>query len=697
MNPEKINRYEIVALLGEGSIGKVYKAFDPFIKRNVAVKLLKTDFIFGEDHEEFSKRFYKEAQIAGTLNHPNIAVVYDAGECDNVPYICMEYIKGMPLNQWVQSTNRPILIQKFVSIIKQISDALDYAHAQGVIHRDIKPANVLITDDSQVKILDFGIALFANIRTTKEGKILGTPYYMAPEQVLGQKIDHRVDIFALGVIAFEAITGTIPFKAETITGIITRIAYDQPDKAKNIESLGFVPSAWENVFSKVLAKDPNNRYRTASAFAKDFESIFPVMQYAAVEASPEIPLELEKTAKMNIESVSSHMVIGEQDSEIEPTIHEEEGTVKPTVIYSPTQKMDLTADESKTIHDEYIELEEQDTVIVEESPPETEEIKSPEIKKAPSPRKSKTILWVIPLLIIIIALAAVGIYLSKFRYTKSKQELLFTNDISDIQKPSLLHDKGTQFNNALTVSITSIPDGAEVLEGETHLGATPIQIENSSPQTRKFTLKMKGYDDLDIEIPPSHASYSLSIALPIKPPDITSITEIKIISDPPDSNVYWRGKLLGKTPITINKLQPGEYIIALEKEGYQKWESKATVKPGNKNQLIAKLEKIVIKPPPPKPEPAKPTGPQIAIPPIPTHKDSPGLPSKARIGGDVKLTIIVSEKGEVQEVITESSPDIRLTEAAIKSARKWKFRPAVDKNGQKVKAPYTVIFRFEIK
>src|SRR4030042_2878136 len=135
--PDKIGRYEITEILGQGSVGIVYKAYDPFIKRPVALKILKKDFIFDEDTEEFSKRFYKEAQIAGTLNHPNIAIIYDAGECGDISFICMEYINGIPLNQWLEQTKQSFIIGNFLSIILQVSQALDYAHAQGVIHRDI--------------------------------------------------------------------------------------------------------------------------------------------------------------------------------------------------------------------------------------------------------------------------------------------------------------------------------------------------------------------------------------------------------------------------------------------------------------------------------------------------------------------------------------------------------------------------------
>jgi len=695
MNPEKINRYEIVELLGEGSIGKVYKAFDPFIKRNVAIKLLKADFLFGDDYEEFSKRFYKEAQIAGTLNHPNIAVVYDAGECEHVPFICMEFVRGIPLHQWGMQTEKPILIRKFVSIVNQIAEALDYAHAQGVIHRDIKPANILISEDLQVKILDFGIALFANIRTTKEGKVLGTPYYMAPEQILGQKIDHRVDIFALGVIAYEAITGTIPFHADTITGIITRIAYEEPDKPKDLESLGFVPAAWENVFSKVLSKDPNNRYRTASSFAKDFEAIFPVMQYTVVEVSPDIPLELDKTAVMEKESFGKEIIMGEKDEDFDPTLHAEED-IKPTVIYSPAQKMDLTVDEEKTAQDQFIELEEKDTIIVEEAPLESAEVKTPEIEATPIPKKSKVIFIIIPLILVLLGLAAAAFYFYKYKPAKSTGELVFTKDISDNKKPLSLIDKTIQFSNKSTISISSVPDGVEVWEDEIQIGTTPFLLQNFPPKTHSITLKMKGFEEVIYEIPSAQTTYSLSIALPLKPPEITT-AEVAIISDPPDSSVFWRGKLVGKTPTSLTKLKPGDYVISIEKEGYKKWESKTTIKLGSKNQVIATLEKLEIKLPPPKPKVEKLPEPEIITKPIPVRKEYPGLPSRARVGGDVKLILFVSEKGEVEKIVPTSSPDPILTEAAIKAAQKWTFKPSMNQNGKKVKGKYDLIFRFQVK
>ncbi|OGF63128.1 MAG: hypothetical protein A2Y62_07490 [Candidatus Fischerbacteria bacterium RBG_13_37_8] len=679
--PDKIGRYEITEILGQGSVGIVYKAYDPFIKRPVALKILKKDFIFDEDTEEFSKRFYKEAQIAGTLNHPNIAIIYDAGECGDISFICMEYINGIPLNQWLEQTKQSFIIGNFLSIILQVSQALDYAHAQGVIHRDIKPANILITQELQAKILDFGIALFANIRTTKEGKVIGTPYYMAPEQILGKKIDHRVDIFSLAVIVYEAITGKIPFTADTITGIITRIAYDEPDIPSNLNELGFIPDSWEKVFTKALAKEPAKRYPTASLFAKDLELIFPKMQYASLEVSHDVPSFLEKTAIMQEDEIEEK-IIGEEDINLEETFIEEDA--KSTLITTPL----FTEEEKEEVpepdlppEDEIIELEETDTVIVEE-PVESIE--------PPKPRKKKS--WLIIPIAVIVLIGTLAVVLF---FLRSTAKLPLSKLLKETQKTTKTKQNLAEQENQFTITVLSVPEGAEVYQNDTQMGTTPFVLDsNLESPTNILILKTEGYDDYTIELIPLAVSYSITFAMPLKTVKEVQYAALKIFSEPSESKVFLRGKLAGSTPLTINNLSPGKYTIVIEKEGYKSWEGTATVRISAKNTLNAALEKIVVKPPPVEKKPEKPKVPDKIENPVPLKKIYPKKPSRAAGKGDVTLKLTVSEKGQVENVEIVYAPDPILAEASIRAAKQWKFKPGTI-NGKAAKGEYTVVFRFQ--
>ena len=194
-HPTTIGRYTVEKLLGEGAMGSVYKAHDPAIQRVVAIKTIKTDVIEeSEERKEFTRRFFNEAQICGSLHHPNIVILYDLGEEQSMPFIAMEYLEGKTLQQWMKSSKK-LDIDTKIHIIAQVADALDYAHERGIIHRDIKPQNVMVTRDHIAKIMDFGIAKIGDEHMTKTGFFVGTPSYSSPEQIAGEKVDYRSDIF----------------------------------------------------------------------------------------------------------------------------------------------------------------------------------------------------------------------------------------------------------------------------------------------------------------------------------------------------------------------------------------------------------------------------------------------------------------------------------------------------------------------
>ncbi|MFL6289645.1 MAG: serine/threonine-protein kinase, partial [Thermoanaerobaculia bacterium] len=226
--PTKLGRYEIVDEIGKGAMGVVYLARDPLIGRLVALKTFRIGYsVRDQELEQFRIRFMREAQSAGILSHPNIVTIHDVVEQteEGLAFIAMEYVRGTTLKALLQS-DQPMSLQFIVDIVAQVAEALDYAHAHRVIHRDVKPANILLTADNRVKITDFGIARLDTSNLTQEGQLLGTPNYMAPEQIQGREIDHRADLFALGVVLYEMLTRHKPFQGENLTVVSHRIVYD---------------------------------------------------------------------------------------------------------------------------------------------------------------------------------------------------------------------------------------------------------------------------------------------------------------------------------------------------------------------------------------------------------------------------------------------------------------------------------------
>src|SRR5215467_11655096 len=257
---KEFGRYEIVDELGRGAMGVVYKARDPQIDRLVA---LKTVFLWGQEpdeEKEFRLRFMNEAQAAGRLHHSGIVSVFDVGENpeNHDPYIVLEYVQGESLNR-ILAREKKLSLEKALKLAEEVADALDYAHAQGVIHRDIKPANILITQDGRAKIADFGIAKLNLAHFTIPGKVLGTPAYMAPEQLSGEGSDGRSDLFSLGVILYVMSTGHSPFQGDSASTVCFKGANREPVAASALDLN--LPRELDAVIARAIAKDPDNRYQ----------------------------------------------------------------------------------------------------------------------------------------------------------------------------------------------------------------------------------------------------------------------------------------------------------------------------------------------------------------------------------------------------------------------------------------------------
>ena len=273
--PTALGRYHIVKELGRGAMGVVYLGKDPTIQRFVAIKTLRLDELDNEDDlKEFRDRFFREAESTGRLSHPNIVTVYDAGEQDGLAFIAMEYLEGTLLSCYCQkSTILPA--KQSLQIVATVAEALDYAHGQGVVHRDVKPANIMILKQRLVKVMDFGIAKMASASKTQTSMILGTPRYMSPEQATGKDVDGRSDVFSLGIVLFELLSGERPFDAENMAALVMRIAKSpHPPLLKYRRDL---PTRVQSILDRALQKEIPNRYRHAGDMAQDLRDVFQIM------------------------------------------------------------------------------------------------------------------------------------------------------------------------------------------------------------------------------------------------------------------------------------------------------------------------------------------------------------------------------------------------------------------------------------
>jgi serine/threonine-protein kinase len=260
-----LGRYEVVRELGQGAMGTVYLGRDPKINREVAIKTLNIRDIEPQQVEEVKRRFYREAEAAGGLNHPNIVTIYDAGEEHDLAYMAMEYIAGQTLA--LNCTKDNLLPPaEVVRIATEIADALAYAHDNDVIHRDIKPANIMLVEGGKVKVTDFGIARVINSSQTQTGTILGTPSYMSPEQVAGKKVDGRSDQFSLGVVCYELLTGEKPFSGDNLGALMFSIS--KADYVPLDEKTKRLPKGLYEVVAKLLNKGVTGRYKSAREVAQ---------------------------------------------------------------------------------------------------------------------------------------------------------------------------------------------------------------------------------------------------------------------------------------------------------------------------------------------------------------------------------------------------------------------------------------------
>lgn len=261
-----VGRYEILEELGQGAMGVVYKGKDPKINRLVAIKTIRFSDDFEEQQaKEVKERFFKEAELAGRLSHPSIISIHDVGEDYDLTYMAMELLEGEDLEHFC-GKNSLLPLRKVLDIIAETADALDYAYTQGVIHRDIKPGNIMLLKNGHIKVTDFGIAKAVSSSQTRTGIILGTPNYMSPEQINGMEIDGRSDIFSLGIVFFQLLTGQLPFGGKTLTELFYQITQAKHPSPRQINPKVIRPC--EQLIDKALAKDPDKRFQRAGNFAK---------------------------------------------------------------------------------------------------------------------------------------------------------------------------------------------------------------------------------------------------------------------------------------------------------------------------------------------------------------------------------------------------------------------------------------------
>ncbi len=296
-----LGRYRVLEELGRGAMGVVHKAEDPSLDRVVAIKAvqLSSDAV---DSMDYQARFYQEAKAAGSLNHPGIITIYDTGREGNWAYIAMEFLEGVELRDLMANTRIPLSLA--LHLTAQVADALDYAHERGIVHRDIKPGNIMVLRGDHAKIMDFGIArMRVSSVQTQVGLVLGSPKYMSPEQVAGRRVDHRSDIFSLGVLLFEMVGGIAPFSGKDVGDLMYSIVNTSQLRPSQLNPA--VPEMLDLIVAKALQKEVVARYQSAREFAEDLmtcrDALIEIVDEPAAMGEETIPLEVDATVPETVD------------------------------------------------------------------------------------------------------------------------------------------------------------------------------------------------------------------------------------------------------------------------------------------------------------------------------------------------------------------------------------------------------------
>ncbi len=442
--PEKLGRYDVESMLGQGAMGIVYKAKDSVIEREVALKVIRKDLLDQRDASDVLARFRQEAKAAGRLQHPNIVNVYDYGEDGDLAYIAMEYIRGKELKSFFDANER-FDIEDIVKIMTQLLDALEFSHNAGVIHRDLKPANIFVLDNGSVKIADFGIAKLDSSHLTQAGTVMGTPSYMSPEQFMGQPVDRRSDLFSMGVILYQFLTSEKPFTG-SMTTIMHKVLNTVPLKPSILNMQ--MPEQFDEVVLKALDKRPKYRFQTAKEFIEALEKA-----HKGEMIAPKTKADATIVGSADLEST---MMSPRQNSNAQETMYAR----------SPVKANQTAANVSPV----------QDNVPT---------------------KKSLPILWIaIGLFAVIIAMAGVMIMQNlkpSGEVDANNPQSSANNTIGDNATSQVVAGSGF-------LKVSSEPEGAVLLSGSgDFLGITPERIELKAGH-HQIIFRKDGYQDFTAEI-----------------------------------------------------------------------------------------------------------------------------------------------------------------------------------------------------
>lgn len=499
---DKIDKYQIISVLGKGAMGIVYHAYDPVVKRDVAIKFLSS---LDTEETEMISRFEREARLAGSLRHPNIVTIYDLGHWEARPYIVMEYIVGRDLETVIKE-KQPLTTEQRMEIVLQVYKGLEAAHSKGIIHRDIKPANIRLQEDGTVKIMDFGIARMGASQLTRSGYIIGTLQYMSPEQISGEQLDPRTDLFSAGVIAYELFTHTNPFSGGAAVDIMYRILNVKPKPLEDLpEEYG---SELNHIVLRSIEKNRDLRYQTAKEVAQELEEVLFYLKTLKFrsKAAARTP-EYGEGLTQNLPS-DQLPVAPRRDPEIAPTVATDIPPAKmPTFGQTVAEKAPRTG-----IGANYSE---------------TGQLFLREGKSS----KKFYLIGIAISLLIIAGLVAIGF--------RSK---------TPVATPLVINTK---------------PPGADVLIDGQKQGATPYTIPDARDAV--VTLHLEGYQDMTLTLTKNQWPASLNENLqPIAAVQVNHL--IMVQSSPAGAAILLDGKELGKAPaqVTLPDTQPHQMTLRLE-------------------------------------------------------------------------------------------------------------------------------------